>query len=258
MIEEAYADFFAVEPFKSYKDYFTASTAIAVSPDRGISRNVMEINKFNFHDEEGVLEVDFNKVRTYAASINQIYNSSRALVIVVPNYDSFIGSVDHSDTAADVALCGYSRDTYPFDFRGTIQHFAGGVAFGKLAPEYVSHYDFIRGCKCPSCNALSEYNTGVSKGWYRNVSLTGAVNALPWSHYIYDPRYSDIVDVYEGGYRHLRGVFRSENQSCMSTYIQYFNTISRELIVRRIMSLSNNTFNLDDFIAKDSREGCPQ
>ena len=257
MIDEAYSAFFAIEPYKSYKDYFTVSAATAVSPDKGIAKNSMQTTKFNFRDEEGVA-IDWSKVRAYAASVDPKFNSSRALIIVVPNYESFVGMVDHADSEADVALCGYSHDTYPYDFRGTIQHYAGGLAFGKLGPEYVHHYEFMRGCTCPGCNTMGEYKAAKEKGWYGNVSLSGAVNNLPWSHYIYDPNYSDIVDVYEGALRHLRGIFRSENQSCMSTYIQYYNTISRELIVRRIMALSGNEFNLDDFVAKDSREGCPQ
>lgn len=204
------------------------------------------------------MSIDWDRIRSYAASIDPKFDSRRALIVVVPNYNSFIGMVDHSDSGADVALCGYAQDAYPYDLRGTIQHYAGGVAFGKLAPEYVHHYEFMRGCTCPGCNKMGEYRAAKEKGWYGNVSLSGAVNSLPWSHYIYDPKYSDIVDVFEGGLRHLRGIFRSENQSCMSTYIQYYNTISRELIVRRIMKLSGNEFKIDDFVARDSREGCPQ
>ncbi|MDE5848945.1 MAG: leucine-rich repeat protein, partial [Muribaculaceae bacterium] len=258
MVEEAYDNFFSIEPYKSYKEYFSASAAVAVSPDKGISRNSMETTKFNFHYVDGMLSIDWDEVRSYAVSIDPKFNSPEALVVLVPNYDSFVGMVSHSDSEADVALCGYSQDSYPYDFRGVVQHYAGGVAFGKLAPEYVSHYEFIRGCSCPGCNGLEEYRKGVAKGWYGNVSMSGSVNTVPWGHYIFDPRYSDIVDVFEGGYRHLRGVYRSENQSCMSTYINYFNTISRELIVRRIMSLSGKTFSFDGFVAKDSREGWPQ
>ena len=84
------------------------------------------------------------------------------------------------------------------------------------------------------------------------------MNTVPWSHLIFDPHYSDIVDVFEGGYYHARGTFRSESQSCMSTYIQYYNTISRELIVRRIMELSGETYSFEKFVERDSREGLPQ
>ncbi len=257
-MNEAYENFFSIEPYKSYKEYFTASTAVAISPDQGISRNSMETTKFNFHYNDGMLAIDWDKIRAYAASIDRKFNSSEAMIVVVPNFNSFVGMVSHSDSEADIALCGYSQDSYPYDFRGVVQHYAGGVAFGKLAPEYVSHYEFIRGCSCPGCNGLSEYREGVAKGWYGNISMSGSINTVPWRHYIFDSRYSDLVDVFEGGYRHLRGVYRSENQSCMSTYIHYFNTISRELIVRRIMSLSRKTFNFDDFVTKDSREGCPE
>ncbi len=38
---------------------------------------------------------------------------------------------------------------------------------------------------------------------------------VSWSHLLFDPRYSDIVDIFEGAFRHSRGVFRSEKNSCM-------------------------------------------
>lgn len=84
------------------------------------------------------------------------------------------------------------------------------------------------------------------------------MKTVPWSHLIFDSNYSDVVDVFEGGYYHARGVFRSESQSCMSTYIQYYNTISRELIVRRIMELAGETYSFEKFVSRDSREGLPQ
>lgn len=258
-MREACDNFFAIEPFKGYKEYFNASAAIAVSPDEGIEQNNMSVNKFHFRDAEG-LEIDWNLVRDYAASINPKFNPSGALIVVVPNYNAFTGLVNLADDAenkADIAVCCYVRDTYPYDFRGLVQHYAGGLAFGRLAPEYVTHYEFIRGCKCPSCNGLSEYLAGQAKGWYGNISLNGARNSVPWSHLISNDAYKDIVDVYEGGFRHLRGVYRSENQSCMSTYINYFNTISRELIVKKIMKLTGNTYSFDSFVSKDSREGHP-
>jgi hypothetical protein len=44
----------------------------------------------------------------------------------------------------------------------------------------------------------------------------------------------------------------------MSTFIAYYNTISRETIVRRIMDYSGKEFSFDDFVAKDSRSGIVQ
>ena len=78
---------------------------------------------------------------------------------------------------------------------------------------------------------------------------------LPWSHLIFDERYSQYVDVYEGGMNHSRGVYRSENMSVMGNqYVPYFNTISREILVRRVMQCAGKQFNFEDFAAKDKIE----
>lgn len=257
VMQDACENFFAIEPYRTYRNYFTVSTAVAVSPVEGIVNDNVSHNKFDFSDRGG-LDIDYAKIRRYAESIDPKFNSEKALIVVVPNHRSFFGMVNHDDRHAEVAVCGYSNDTYPYDFRGTVQHFAGGLAFGHLAPEYVTHYEFIRGCRCENCRSMGEYTSGAAKGWYKNISMSGAMSNVPWSHLIFDSRYSDITDVYEGGYNHLRGVFRSENQSCMSTYISYFNTISRQLIVERIMKLAGKEFSFESFVQRDSRAGCPQ
>ena len=77
------------------------------------------------------------------------------------------------------------------------------------------------------------------------------MNEVPWSHLIFHDKYSHIVDIYEGGLSHARGVFRSETTSCMNTFIPYYNTISRESIVRRIMEYSGKEYSFDDFVAND-------
>lgn len=75
-----------------------------------------------------------------------------------------------------------------------------------------------------------------------------------WSHLIFDDRYSDIVDVYEGGFMHSRGVFRSEQNSCMNNDIPYYSTISRESIVKRIKRYAGETYSFEDFVKHDSRD----
>jgi hypothetical protein len=62
------------------------------------------------------------------------------------------------------------------------------------------------------------------------------------------------VDVYEGGYFHSRGVYRSEPTSCMNNNIPYFSAISRQAIVERIMEYAGETFDLESFYALDSDE----
>jgi hypothetical protein len=80
------------------------------------------------------------------------------------------------------------------------------------------------------------------------------MHETPWSHLVFDERYSDIVDVFEGGYGYSRGVYRSEANSCMNDYEPYFSTICREDIVRRIKNLAGEPFSFEEFVAADSRE----
>ena len=77
------------------------------------------------------------------------------------------------------------------------------------------------------------------------------MHEVPWAHFIFDDRYSDVVDIYEGGFTHTRGVFRSEQNSCMNNNIQYHSAISREAIVKRIMLYAGETYSFDEFVKND-------
>ena len=90
-----------------------------------------------------------------------------------------------------------------------------------------------------------------AKGWYPNLSLSGKMNEVPWSHLIFHDKYKQIVDIFEGGFMHTRGVYRSEQNSCMNNDIPYYSTISREAIVKRIMEIAGETYTFEDFVAND-------
>ena len=90
-----------------------------------------------------------------------------------------------------------------------------------------------------------------SHGWYKNLSMMSDATLVPWAHLIYNPQYSDYVDMFEGGYMHTRGVYRSEATSCMNNNIPYYSAISRQAIVERIKYCAGETFTLADFYAND-------
>lgn len=93
-----------------------------------------------------------------------------------------------------------------------------------------------------------------ASGWGQNLSLSGRYEDVPWYHLIHDARYNDIVDIYDGGYFHSDGVYRSEYNSVMNNNVPYLSTWSRELAVRRIKELAGETFSYEEFVANDSRE----
>ena len=77
------------------------------------------------------------------------------------------------------------------------------------------------------------------------------MSEVPWSHLIFHEKYSEFVDIFEGGYMHNRGVYRSEQNSCMNNDIPYYSTISRESIVKRIKAYAGEEYSFEDFVAND-------
>ncbi len=266
-INEAVEHFFAVEPFRTYRSRFNVYTAAAVSPESGIgSVNTIVYNRFNTTAKGGVTlggrngDSDYAEIFSYACRMPTVNedNLSRTLIVIIPNTTEYGGTTRLWDDGSAIAYCPKSDYGYPQDFRGIIQHEACGHGFGKLGDEYIYHNAFIDGCDCSCCGHVKEFNAAKSKGWFVNLSLSGKPEDVPWSHLLYHEKYRSFVDIYEGGYMHSRGVWRSEYNSCMNNDIPYFSTISRQEIVRRIMEYSGGTFSFEDFVANDTPESASQ
>lgn len=256
---EQLENFFAIEPYKTYRDYFNAYTAIAVSPESGIGTvNTIRYAKFETTYTGGVgLRCDYDAAFQYAVDMNTTVtrdNLKESLLIMVPNSTDYGGICQMYEDGSAIAFCPLSTYGYPLDTRGVIQHEAGGHGFGKLGDEYIYHNEFIDFCQCTCCGHVFEFNWAKSLGWYENLSLTGKMHEVPWSHLIFDEKYADFVDVFEGGFMHNRGVFRSEQNSCMNNDIPYYSTISREAIVRRIMDYAGEEYTFEKFKANDKVE----
>ncbi len=249
--------FFAVEPYTTYRDYFNVYTSFAMSEDSGVeSLNRWRTTKFHtcIGDGSTRLSADWMGALNYCAeTAPQISERPDPNVgcILVANTDIYEGVTYVGDSFC--AVVTKSTQDYPFDARGLIQHEAGGHGIGWLADEYIYHNAFIQKCKCDCCGHVAELTDRQSWGFGLNLSLDGHYNKVPWRHLIINPAYSDIVDIYEGGFFHSRGVYRSEHNSCMNQNIAYFSTWSRQLIVERIMKLAGENFDLDSFYALDSR-----
>ena len=250
--------FFGIEPYKTYRDYFNVYTAIPLSTESGVGTvNTIRYNRFNTTFTGGVgLKADYDEVFDYALGAPTVNkgNLNQALIIMVPNSTDYGGICQMWEDGSAIAFCPKSTYGYPLDTRGVIQHEAGGHGFGKLGDEYIYHNAFIDFCDCTCCGHVLEFNGAKSLGWFDNLELTGKMHSVGWSHLIFDDRYSDIVDIYEGGYMHNRGVFRSEPNSCMNNDIPYYSTISRESIVKRIKAYAGETYSFEDFVKNDKRD----
>lgn len=250
--------FFGIEPYKTYRDYFNVYTAIPLSTESGVGTvNTIRYNRFNTTFTGGVgLKADYDEVFDYALGAPTVNkgNLNQTLIIMVPNSTDYGGICQMWEDGSAIAFCPQSTYGYPLDTRGVIQHEAGGHGFGKLGDEYIYHNAFIDFCDCTCCGHVLEFNAAKSLGWFDNLELTGKMHSVGWSHLIFEDRYSDIVDIYEGGYMHNRGVFRSEPNSCMNNDIPYYSTISRESIVKRIKAYAGETYSFEDFVKNDKRD----
>lgn len=247
---------FAVEPYKSYREYFNVYGVFGISNDSGIGTlNSIKDAKFGSQYSLEGIAPDFTTCYEYAAKAIDNMDPSKTLIVLIENTTDYGGICYIWNDGSAIACCPKSADAYPYDFRGIVQHEAGGHGFGKLADEYIYHNRFYTSCDCICCNhSLENLLTIKSLGWYKNIDINNNINEVGWSHLIYNPKYSDKVDVYEGGLFHAKGIFRSEPTSCMNNNIPYYSAISRQAIVERIMDYAGEEFTIEKFYSKDNDE----
>lgn len=140
------------------------------------------------------------------------------------------------------------------DWRNTLVHEFGGHCFSRLADEYWYEQYYTS----PS-QVLPSHNWGVPFG----LNISPNYENPGWKEYLLgddmqvspsvlarNSKYSRI-GMYQGGDVSIFNRWRSEKISCMIDNRFYFSTWQRILIVQRIMSLSNNTFDWNSFWDKD-------
>lgn len=261
--EDGFKHFFGIEPYSTYKDYFNVYSVVSKSDDSGIGTvNTVIDTKFgSYFTQNRIKAPAADKCFKWAKRADASMDLSKSLVIMLMNTSTYEGVTMMYGDGSAIACCPVSTDAYPYDFRGIIQHEAGGHGFGKLGDEYIYHNAFIQNCTCNCCenpkgddDMSTSYGKYKAKGWIKNLSMTADAKQVPWAHLIYHKNYSDKVDMYEGGYMHTRGVYRSEATSCMNNNIPYYSAISRQAIVERIKAYAGEAFDFDDFVAKDSFE----
>ena len=266
---------FDVEPFKTYRDYFTVYIIAAASRDEGVGDDRTGVEKDTYFGisagenftgsfswkGERVLD---NFVKTYCPGVKDgsvpleqagiallindgrgggvtiTYSGGKGYSVIPLPEGEWVDNIDHirEQIGEDVGVC-VKRWVNVF------LHEFGGHCFGRLGDEYwtddwtnTSSYISYHHWKVPMCKNL----TG-------DISATSTT--LFWKHMIGDERFPK-VGVYEGGHAHYsKGIWRPEKISCMIDDRPYFNAYSRQLIVERIMSLSGEVFDYDDFLAKD-------
>lgn len=257
MVREQMEYFFGVEPYKSHRDYFNVYVTFPLSQEKGVNTMHTYVNnRFGtLYGYDGrlctsnQLLTETDEVFRYAVAHSPLEESNRwkSQLILIPNSNEYEG-ITYYDGNCALSLCPPSTRPYPQDTRGVVQHEACGHGFGKLGDEN------IRKQAWPTSKDLTDIREYHDRGWMQNLSTTSKMSQVPWADFIYDRRYSDQVDVFEGGYGYMRGIFRCENNSCMNYGIPYFNAMSRLDIMRRIREYSGTGFSMDYFYAHDTNK----
>ncbi len=253
-MNEAVGHFFAIDPFNSYREWFNIYIIFGLSPDTGMADvNTVREACFGSKFLDGKVQIDEKACFEYACKAPTVdeNNINKTLITLIENnqvYESI--SYLWGDGSA-ISVCPISRKEYPYDFRGMIQHEAGGHGFAKLGDEHVCHNDFIQTGTCDCCPHIAVFEDNKSRGWYENLALTGNMHNVPWSHMMFDEKYNTVVDIYEGGHSYARGVFRSEQNSCMNNFVPYYSAIQRETMVKYIKQYAGEEYSYDDFKAND-------
>ena len=159
-------------------------------------------------------------------------------------------------------------DTYD-GFAYTLRHEYGGHGFGLLDDEYVyyttqkyPHADEEEFREWQGygviCNSyLPEWNSSANN-WYSdsdhcNLSLTYKVEGVNWKDFANRSDYSGAaIALYAGSAYYGKGIYRSEQISCMEDNRPHFNTISRWKIYTRIKLTAGETPTIEDFASRDT------
>ena len=291
---------FSVEPYKSYKEYFTVYACRTVSNESGagvIDENGSIVtpvdNRFGSRwpaDSYSTMTADAAKIQAYLkAAIPEVVSKEltyqdvpTALLINDTRYGGICHTYGNGWAYCQVPFQragGTIRWSFPKvqavnvqddsegsrsttdaerdemgrmvgDWKNTFIHEFGGHGYGRLTDEYWSTTT-----KYTEPGAIAGHSYTVKYA----LNASGYYDSVPWQADLLDhldewtarnPDYGRI-GIWHGAQTSLYYRWRSEKTSCMIDNRPYYSTWQRILIVRRIMTKTGETFDMDDFIAKD-------
>lgn len=253
-MNEAVEYFFDIEPYSSYRHLFNVYMVNVISKNGNALGTA--------YGEGNSITGDDALCFDYAGHALDAQRLKNALVIVVLDSDKFGGSTymyppQDGDWGNGRAVAYIPKMPMKIDFRGLVQHEAGGHGFAKLADEYVSSSDVtITLDEIANICAYAEY------GWWKNVDFTSDPEKVKWAHILSDERYADEPEgVYEGARNCSHGIWRPTYDSIMMDNKGSFNAPSREAIWYRIHKLAYGSdwqYDFEDFVKYDSVNRLPE
>lgn len=245
LMESAAEEFFAIEPYKSFRDRFNVYAVKAVSKHGNIGEKYETV--FDTYLGNGTyIGGNTERAYLYAQQVPSINSINNLLVVVLCNAAANSGTCYmYEGTQSAVAFLTTQRDRCEY-YGPTLRHEAGGHGFGFLADEYVT-----MSSKIPDSLVKSYTGQWEKYGWWANVDFTDNSSAVKWAKFLSIPEYSNEVGVYEGAFSYAYGTYKPTKNSMMNENLEYFNAPSREAIYKRIMKLSGETYSFDKFLQYD-------
>ena len=283
-IDAAIEALFVIEPYKTYKHYFTVYKIAAYSNEEGMSEGNTEWDQAStkkdtrFHCSwaggnstgigcdigrvlEVITEVPGMKGATNSATLTNLSYSPTSIIINTNKYAGtnifYRGVSGWANPIGGFGILSVAQTparhptgTGYGDSWNTLRHEFGGHGFGLLADEYVYYSGTIPDSDKANRQAWKAYSP---IGVYGNVTFNNDPATCEWSQFIGRDEYVDAaIGLYAGALMYQQGVWRSEASSCMIDNRPHFNTQSRWQIYRRIKLTAGETPTLEDFIANDN------
>lgn len=255
-VSEAYETLFGVEPYKTYKEYFNVYSICPYASVKGIADVESTVFRTEYDNDNKQFACDQNSVAALLKeSFPEFEDSDFANTSVVIIVNADIGYSNTMYAKYDkqfeysISFCPMHRnfDDIPYsELKYYVVKECGGYGYGLLASEFSSISGEI------TEQARTELLKLQESGKAMNLVIAGS--EAPWKDFIGKDGYTG-VGMCEGGFGYEKGVNRSEENSAMSeSAIPYFNIGSRLAIVKRILQIAGEPFDMEQFKSKDSTD----
>ena len=246
VMKESMEEFFAVEPYKTFRNRFNVYAVKAVSTNDRIGEGCSTALSCYYGSGTAILGND-DACYSYALKVPGITDQNNLLVCVMVNSSVSKGTTSMSYLRQSSVAYTTTIDNAREFYGSTLRHEAGGHGFAFLADEYSSYYE-----SAPA-DHVEYYNSMYNQyGWFSNVDFTNDPAKIRWSAFLDDDRYKDTVGIFEGGALYMKGVWRPTKNSVMNEEIGGFNAPSRWAIYQRIMKLSGEDYSFAKFLEYDA------
>ena len=245
VMKESMEEFFAIEPYKTFRNRFNVYAVKAVSTNDRIGDGYSTALSCYFGNGTTVLGSD-DACYAYALKVPGITNQENLLICTMVNSTVSKGTTSMSYMRKSSVAYTTTIGNYAELFGDVLRHEAGGHGFAFLADEYSNVFDYA-----PTDHIKHYTEMYEQYGWFSNVDFTSDRDKIRWSAFLKDSRYADQVGIYEGGALYSKGVWRPTKNSIMNENIGDFNAPSRWAIYQRIMKLSGEECSFEKFLEYD-------